>query len=254
MSDRREPTISGLRVDMDDPRLRNRTGTQQKPATSAPKAGGRNDTGQSRPAPSVARPVIVRSKLAPIAFIFALLALGCAGFLGWKFLEAQNQLIASESRIAALEEKLVMSDDESTASLTALQASLKEAHSEIRKLWGVSYDRNRKAIEANTKGVASLKSQSGKVDERVNRLASEITLISDLVDAQQTALTGVEKSNASVSAQARAMNEKSAIIDQRIAELRKQIDTIEQDIDAINGFRRTVNQELLELKGGYRSQ
>ncbi len=264
MSDRREPTISGLRVDTDDPRLRNRSGTQAStgkaagappPRGAQPSKGARSNTSQTRKVSApVARPVIVKSKIAPFAFVFALIAVACAGFLGWKLFETQDQLLSSEARIAALEEKLVMSDDESTASLSALQVSVKEAHSEIRKLWGVSYDRNRKSIETNKNSIASVKSQSSKASERANSLAAEITLISDLVDAQQNALTEVEKSNASVSAQARAMNEKNAILDQHISELRSQINVIEQDIEAINGFRRSVNQEILELKGGGYSQ
>lgn len=269
MSDRREPTISGLRVDTDDPRLRKHSEAQASASSSSAGAASKrpkntagnttssatgNTTAQTRKvsAPPV-RPVIVRSKLAPVALIFALLAAGAAGGLAWLFFEAQKQLVDAETRIAALEEKLVMSDDESTASLAALQASLKEAHSEIRKLWGVSYDRNRKSIETNNNAIASVKSQGSKNSTRLESLSTQITLISDLVDAQQTALTEVEKSNASVSAQARAMNEKNAIIDQRVAELRSQIDVIEQDIEAINGFRRSVNQELLQLRGATRS-
>jgi len=254
MADRQEPTISGLRVDADDPRLRQRSAAQ---SSSQPTAQSTRPTG-AKPSPTTktrkavppARPVVVRSKLAPVAFLFAIVAMGAAGYLGWQFFEAQKLLIAADARIVALEEKLVMSDDESTASAAALQASLKEAHSEIRKLWGVSYDRNRKTIETNTKGIATAKANTAKVSERTNALSAEITLVSDLVDAQQNALTEVEKSNASVSAQARAMNEKNAILDQRIGELRSQIDLIEQDIEAINSFRRSVNQELLQLRGG----
>lgn len=250
MNDRREPTISGMRIDPEDlrksgerPQQKGRSSTQQNTAVR-PRASG------SQRAQAPQRPIIVRSKIAPLAFILALAAGGAAGYFGWLSYNMQQKLLLAEDRLASLEEKLVMSDDESNASTAVMQASLKDAHSEIRKLWGVSYDRNRKSIADNKKQIEVAKKQASDAKKNASSLQSEITRVEDLIDAQKNSMNAVEQSAATISAQARALNEKNARAEQKLNELKEQISGIEQDIQAINGFRRSVNQQLLELKNG----
>lgn len=241
MNDRREPTISGMRIDPEDARLRKTTrqnGTRPAQPTSA-RAG----------APSPQRPVIVKSKLTGPALFLALVGLAAAGGLGWQLFEMQKQLVDAQMRVAQLEEKLVMSDDETTASAAAMQASLKEAHSEIRKLWGVAYDKNRKAIADNKSGVSAAKTQAANAKKSADSLKSDISRVEGLVKNQNTAMSNIEESAAIISSQARALNEKNARTEQKLATVQEQLKDIEQDIEAINGFRRSVNQQILQLKG-----
>jgi len=236
MKDRTEPTISGFKVDPEAPRA----------AASASKTQSRTRAPQSRPtAPQ--RPVIVRSKLALPALILGLVALGAAPYLFWMFQQSRAELVLADKRIALLEDKLTLAGDESNASVAALQASLKEAHSEIRKLWGVAYDRNRKSIADNKNAIAAARNDTGKVKKSLETLQAELRVLSDLVDAQQTALTGIEQANNS---QRQQLTDANAAIQQRVNEVNQQVQIIEKDIEAINGFRRSVNQQLLELKSG----
>ena len=238
MSDRREPTISGTRVEHDDVRR------------SSGRSGERPRNSRSASSHAPQRPVIVRSKIAPLAFLLAIAAGAAAGYLGWEGFKLRNELVLAADRIKILEEKLVMTDDETSASAAAMQASLKEAHSEIRKLWGVSYDTNRKGISDNKNQIASAKKQAAAAVKNANAVKSEITRVESLIEAQKTSMNAVEQSAATISAQARALNEKNARAEQKLEELKSQISGIEQDIEAINGFRRSVNQQLLQLNGG----
>src|SRR5690606_10123498 len=86
----------------------------------------------------------------------ALLGVGLGGFFGWKLTQAQVQLQQADNRIAELEGKLSMTSDQSSQSLTQVDAKLKWVDSEIRKLWGVSNDTNRKAIAANKNNIGDL--------------------------------------------------------------------------------------------------
>lgn len=239
MKDRTEPTISGFKVDPEAaPRPRASASAGARPQQRTQKA--------PRPA-SPQRPVVVQSKLALPALFIAIVAAAAAGYLYWMFHQSQLMLVDADRRIVQLEDKLTMAGDESSASVTALQASLKEAHSEIRKLWGVAYDRNRKSIQDNKNAVAAARVDTGKVRKSLETLQAEMRVLSDLLDAQQTALTGVEQAT---SAQQRQLGDANAAIQRKVNEVGQQVQIIEKDIEAINGFRRSVNQQLLELKGG----
>jgi chromosome segregation ATPase len=163
------------------------------------------------------------------------------------FQQSQAELSRADQRIAQLEDKLTLAGDESNASVTALQASLKEAHSEIGKLWGVAYDRNRKSIQANKNAAAAARADSAKLRKNLETLQAELKVMSDLVDAQQGALTSIEQAGI---AQQRELSSANAAIQRKVNDVSQQVQVIEEDIKAINGFRRSVTQQLLELQGG----
>ena len=243
MVERREPTISGIRVDPDEARQR----------AAAP--GDRSRQG-ARPTPPAQRPVIVQktsSGLAFFALVLALAAGGGAGYLYWQNMLMTQQLSQASQRIADLEKSLQMTGDQSSASAQAMQAKLVWADSEIRKLWGVSNDRNKKIIAENKADIAQLekdvKGTESKVAASVKNVQDDLKVVSDLVDAQQSAITRADKQSADISAQIRALNEKMAKLDRTFSDISRRVENSEKDIDAINGFRRTVNQQLLELKG-----
>ena len=247
MNDRREPTISGLRVEADE-------------SNRAAAAGGVSAAARPRPQPAPLStrqaPVIVKSKLAPLALVLAFIACGAAGYLYTLTLNSQALQADAEKRLVELEQKLTLSGDEADASLATIQASLKEAHSEIRKLWGVAYDRNRKAIADNEAAIKAAQETAGKLEKRLSALdksgkdfGAQLALINDVVDAQQAAISNAEKSSAKVTELARQLEDSRAKYERTLGELQKQMQDTRTDIEAINGFRRSINQQLLDLRG-----
>ncbi len=241
MSDRKEPTISAYTPSQEEAK---RQPVASRPSQNAP---------TSRPT-SAPRPVIVKSKLAPFAFLVALVAFGAAGFLYWQLLETQKVLTEADARIAQLEGKFELSDDESAASVEMIQAKLKETDSEIRKLWGVSYDTNRKAIAANKSGIAQVKkvadSAKSSVKTETKTLNGEISLVSDLVEAQQNSLSAIETSHQTLQQNYQSTNDALNSLETQRKEMDRRIKTNEQAIEAIDAFRRNVNQQLLQLRSG----
>ncbi len=240
MNERREPTISAYSPSKEDiAKHQNRQGQPRKSSSA------------SSPA---ARPVIQKSRLAPVAFVFALAAIAVAGFSYWQLMEAQKLLQSADARIAGLESKFEMSDDESTASVATMQAKIKWADSEIRKLWGVSYDTNRKAIAENksaiTKAAQSATSAKGGLKKLTQSLGGEISLVSEMVDAQQNTVDAIENQNKEITRNSQSLTDKLNILDSNRKELERRIQTNEQAIEAIDAFRRNVNQQILELRGG----
>lgn len=239
MTERKEPTLSPLRPENDEIARHNQRAT---PKAKAP---------PSRPNMPT-RPVIVRSPLGPIALIVALIGIGLAGYSYWQLQQSLALLSSAESRILELEKKLEMTGDESTASMVAVQAKLKWADAEIRKLWGVSFDRNKKAIEQNTQTIAALKKGAGGVDAKIKAglkdTAVEIRMINDLLDSQTTALAAVENQAKMQLTQIQELTDKTQELDKLQADFKSRISRNEDAIQAIDAFRRNINQQLLQLK------
>lgn len=250
MNDRREPTISSLPLDKEEaPRSRAQAAGQAGPSRA----------GSSRPAPQPvsSRPKVVRSPLGPLALVVALAAAGFGGYVFWQLQQTQQSLAAAttalggaDARIAELEKRLMLSDDESTQSLAALQTNVKENASEIRKLWGVSYDRNRSAIakleESVTKVEKSIAGIDGKFKSALGEVAGEMRVLSELVDAQQAVINSADQS---LKQQAVVVQNAMQKLDNLDA-LNKQVQRNEEAIEAIDAFRLQVNRELIKLGGG----
>lgn len=242
MTERKEPTLSPIRPEQDEIAARKRN---QRSGAARPAAAGAQGN-------IPARPIVVKSKLAPLALLLALAGIGAAGFAYWQLEQTRLTLVSAEARIGELEKQLEMTGDESTASMTAVQAKLKWADSEIRKLWGVSFDRNKKAIESNQQEIAALKKGAGSVDGKIKAAlkesTAEIKLINDLLDSQQTALTNVESKALAQVGQVQELTDKVRQLEKLDAELQRRITTNEEAIQAIDAFRRSINQQILELK------
>lgn len=237
-NERKEPTIS-IRPEQDEISARQR---QQPTAGRKPAVG----------TPVSSRPVVVKSKLAPFALLLAVTALGLAGFVYWQFTLTQQSLASAEQRIVELEGQLALTGDESNASMTALQAKLKWADSEIRKLWGVSYDTNRKKIAANESSITDLSKKTGamqgKIDKAVKSATTEVKAVSDLVSAQQSSMARVEKQQGNLQTQMQALIDRLNLMEMEQKQSDKRIKTNEQAIEAIDAFRVSVNRDLLQLK------
>lgn len=278
MSERREPTINMTRPAMDEatksappnassasPRDSTNAGKTQPPSTQ--RVSGKPRPSTQRP---IVKQVVVKSKVAPLALVLAFAGLGAAGFIYWQLTQTQQMLVVSQARIAQLEGKFELTDDEANSSNATIQAKLKEANSEIRKLWGVSYDTNRKAIEANTaklKSVEKLAKSAGSkvgkqlagVDKKIvaidkklqadlKNTVADLSVVNELLEAQQGAITSAEDGNLQTANRLRAVSDKLVIIERAESELQQQLAINTEAIEAIDAFRRTVNRQLLQQK------
>ena len=239
---RREPTLGGIKHEAEDNQAAKHS-TARPDVNSAPR---RTATASARPAPVASSPF-------PVLALFALLvACGTGGAAYWLYgelIKTQQQLLVADNRLVALESSLKLTGNESAQSVASINESLKLHFSEIDKLWA-AYRTHKEGIAESSKLAKSAAKNSSDALAKAKPLSSSLAVVSDLVDAQQTALSQIEKTNATVSAQARAVNEKAAKLEQSMAALQQQMSNVEKDIEAINGFRRTVNQEILQLKGG----
>lgn len=242
VENRKEPTLSGGPLS----------------SSSEPKSRGPSKATKTppptRPAP-VVKPHTSTTSSTPVigimALLLALLAGGGGGYLYLQLQDTSSALSDATQRIADLEGRLALSDDESAQSLTAVQAVVKENSSEIRKLWGVSYDTNRKRIAANKdtankaasdvsglkKSVSALQKQAKQIESVSQQLQLQGTQLSEML----VTLEGLSTASASVDGLKTQISGLEKSLSQRVA-------GNEEAIRSIDAFRRSTNRQLLELK------
>lgn len=245
--ERREPTLSSSSANVperDEPTPR-RAPPPEARATRTPSA--------SAPATSSSS-----NGLAVFALLVGLAGVGVGGFFGWKLTEAQAQIVQADARIADLEGRLSMSSDEASQSLTQVDAKLKWADSEIRKLWGVSNDVNRKAIAANadkitglTRDVAAAKKTAADAKAAADTLQPQLAASKAAVDSS---VAKIDSALAGIAEQRKLLQDLTEQIDRaesQLATLRAveaKVRTNEEAIAAIDAYRRTLNRDILQIK------
>ena len=194
-----------------------------------------------------------------------ILMLGLGG-LGYFFVQQTEQFTQLQNRFDNLEAKIVSTDESLNQSGTSLSIKLKDQEAEldkhwteIKKLWGVSYDRNRTNIEAqkNTleaqnktlkglqasmaarkKEIDGLKSAQGKAEKSlaavVNAALAAKLETNDLVGQSQK-----------VADQINSFEKSLAMLKQN---LNTRVANNEEAIGAIDAYRLQVNRDLQQMK------
>ncbi|WP_308368166.1 MULTISPECIES: hypothetical protein [unclassified Microbulbifer] len=231
---RREPTLDGTSAAV-DPQLERPIGRSfREPAAEPEERSGGGGV----------------SMLAVVALILALAGLGAAAFLYNQWQLSRVALVDAESRIVELEKRFEMSDEESSASVEVLNAKAKENSSEIRKLWGVAYDTNRKNIAANTGAAAANKKQLASLASQVKGMESSVKKIA----AVESSLTELRKSNTESQ---RELKDSLARLERQLASVRSdltaRVGANEEAVESIDAYRRSVNRDLVQLRDAIRS-
>lgn len=243
--DRREPTLNAIAPDRDEILThQNRMGNQRRPNTGAP---GR--PGASRPQ------VAKKSAIGAFALVLALVATAGAGVAGWQLVETQQALTSATSRIAEMEARLNLTNDESSQSVTAIHEKLDWADSEIRKLWGVSYDTNRKAIAQNKDNITAAAANANKAADDAkaaktlaDQHKSQLSVLQAQSNEQQLLVSrAVEDINLQAQ-QLKQLTDLANRVDTLSKRLEQRVGDSEQAIEAINAFRRSANSDIQQLK------
>lgn len=257
--ERKEPTLSGtIKPEKDEVAAR-------QPRSSAPGAKGPRRAEPPTTPPSGRPPGGSGGSggqgLAIAALILALFALGGSGFLAWKWIGAEENLAQANNRIQGLEQRLDITSDQSSEYVEEIQDKLEWADSEIRKLWGVSNDTNRKNIAQNKERIESLQQSLGQVrqtaetaSEGIDNLQSSFSDIDSRVGELDSALEEVQEQTGSLAEHQQRLQNLVEDVDQLERQLSEldglagRVGTNEEAIAAIDSYRRSINRELLEIK------
>lgn len=189
--------------------------------------------------------------------VLAVLAAGLA-VAGW-FIANQQRLLAEEqgrvadakSRIEAMEDRLRMTDQvmSQTGAETGEQIDFWE--SEIRKLWAISNDRNKKWIQDNQKLLQSHKTTIQALESTNKSLKSSVARHETALGRQQEVadqLAAIELQLQRVLRGQRDLVDKVNTAGQTVAGMNSSVEDHEQAIAAIDSYRRQFNTRLVDIE------
>ncbi len=196
-----------------------------------------------------------------INLILAVLVAGVV-VAGW-FIANQHQLLtaekqaldAAESRIALLEERLKMTDETLIDAEKDTDEQIGFWESEIRKLWAVANDRNRKWIKDNEAALAKLTKTLTAIETSNRDLGTAVGRHESAFKQQQAIidqLTSLEISLQQMASTQREIVDRVNSASQSVASLNAglagRVSENEQAVAAIDAYRVQVNTRLADIE------
>jgi hypothetical protein len=193
-----------------------------------------------------------------------ILAVLMAGLVvaGW-FIASQHQLLndsertlaSAEDRLVVLEDRLRVTDEAMTESGQDTQQKIGFWETEIRKLWAISNERNRKWIKDNETGLGKVGKSVDALQVSNRNLASAVGR-HDTAFAQQSSiidqLTSVELQLQQIVSAQRDLVDKVNVSQQTVAGLQSglsnRVKDNEQAVAAIDAYRLQLNTRLAALE------
>ena len=174
------------------------------------------------------------------SFIFLLVLIGIFAIAYWQYTEAKyidKSMLDLDNRLMVLEDQLKLVDEINNDSLTGISANIQFLDKEIRKLWDLSNKRNKVNIAALQKNQDSLmvdlsiatKSVSD-IDSDLKFIKSEITSLKQLSDENSMTLENLSN------------------YEEKIKLIETQLFFIEDNIQALENYKKQINQVLLEIQ------
>ncbi len=224
VQDRKEPTFSSPsnKASLSDDAKQSNVQNTQQPSQRA----------NTRPQVMIQKQP---SSLLWIALLIALLASAASGYIFWQFTLSQKVVAEQQERLVELENKLLLSDDESTQSLTALTANVKGldknvsvAMSEVDKLWATRNANLKKLAAAKTE-LSTRIDETGKridkSDKSINASSSQSKKAIDAIDAKlKKSLVSIRQNSSEQELLLKSLRERSSEQSQTIKNLRSALD------------------------------
>ena len=183
--------------------------------------------------------------LSMISLLIAITAMGAAYFL-WDQSRLTNASAKSvEQRLIVLESQLASTGDELSQSDAAVRVQLKTVDTEVRKLWDARkkslklLNEHDVSIRNLTTRTSGLKKQYSSAMVQLTALAAELDEVVETLETAQ--ITSLQKSVGS-------MNQKVQQMSKSVDSLSGRVLANEEWLEAINAFRRQVNDRLNELQ------
>lgn len=214
---------------------------------------------------------------APWMAILCLVALVLVAGFAWQQSRVLADLNARFSQLSARIESTDESLNQSGATLglkiREQEEKLAEHWTEIRKLWGVSYDTNRKAIAANSESIDSQKATIATLQANLKKAEGSLAALQKSVDtaskqaaeaskqaaAATQSVSTIRGSALGTAAQVEEIQQKMATLSSTLAttnngvnqlrnDLTRRVAENEQAVRAMDSYRAQINQQLNQLR------
>ena len=192
-----------------------------------------------------------------INLILAVLVAGLV-VAGW-FIANQHQLLTDEqlklasanTRIEALEDRLRMTDQVMTEVGVETDEQINLWESEIRKLWAITNERNKKWIQDNQKLLERQKSTITSLESNDRNLKSAVDRHERAFAQQQAVidqLASIELQLQQILRGQRDLVDKVNVASQSVASMGTRVTDNEQAVVAIDAYRLQINTRLSDIE------
>lgn len=201
------------------------------------------------------------ARMIGINLILAILVVGLV-MAGW-FIANQHQMLtkdqatmaAAQKRIAILEDRLRITDEAMTNTGQNTREQIDFWEAEIRKLWAISNERNRKWIKDNESGLkkqaqtlASVQASNTELNASVGRHESAFRQQQEIIDQ----LTSVELQIQQIFSAQRDLVDKANAAQQMVASLQaglvNRVSDNEQAVASMDAYRVALNSRLSRIE------
>jgi hypothetical protein len=281
VQDRKEPTFSTASSDASNKNRSSANSGLKKPNAATEAHSTNASTKRVAPSPMAHTRAQVMTQKQPslllwLALFIALSASAACGYLFWQFNSAQQIIAQQQVRLVGLENKLLLSDDESTQSLTVLTSNVKSldknvslAMSEVDKLWATrnaNLDKLAAAKAEVDKRIDVTSQQSGRAIEGLDKQLKQSLVIAkqssseqellirslrERVAEQNRALGNVQsalKNNSSSAEKLAAVTQNIAQLEQKLSMFLRRTQEYDEAIESFDKFRLITNRDLINLK------
>ena len=174
------------------------------------------------------------------SFIFLLVLISIFAIAYWQYTEAKyidKSMLDLDNRLMVLEDQLKLVDEINNDSLTGISANIQFLDKEIRKLWDLSNKRNKVNIAALQKNQDSLMVDLSIATKSVSDIGSDLKFIKSEI----TSLKQLSDENSMTLENLSNYEEKIKLIE-------TQLFFIEDNIQALENYKKQINQVLLEIQ------
>ena len=205
------------------------------------------------PAKPAHAPTIVHKKpsLAGVYLLLVLILMASAGAGYWLWqqnMQLRNELYGAKSEIQNLDHQLLAADVSANKQGQTLEETLKTHESEIRKLWGVAYDTNRKSIASNDAAIDELQKKLSNLRDTVSTQSKRIAVQSEAFNEVEAGFNKLVPSVVSIDETVKSLSTKQDDLAKRLQQSEKQIATQAGQNEAQSLSLDQVLQDLTALQ------
>jgi chromosome segregation ATPase len=190
-----------------------------------------------------------------LVIVVALVVAAVATAWAWQLqqeLDAGKPVMAGyEDRISDLEDRLSDTDEGMNQSAAAVAVRVKELYSEVDKLWASAWRTNKAKIAALEKSSSALGSQLATLGNTDKEYSAQLqSLAADIARLRTIAaeLENLVESAKSNQAMVERLGDDVSRVNLEVAKMQKLVQANKEWQGSVDGFRRQVNQSLLQLR------
>ena len=166
-------------------------------------------------------------------FLYVLLFMSILGLALWQNYassSSESKIKSAEDRLAIIEEQMNIADEINNDSLTDISSSIQFLDKEIRKLWDLSYKRNKVNISKLTDSNNDLKESIKDINQLLSDYKKNIESNTSFISEVEPTIVKLED------------------VERKLKLLETQLMIIDDSVQALNNYKKQLNQSILEIQ------